>query len=130
MRTRHAVYTFLGGLVVYPLIELLYRGWTHWTMSILGGFCFLAAYLIYAGLSHRPLWWRAAVCAVVVTELEFITGMIVNRALNWGVWDYSARWGNVAGQICPLFSFYWFLLSFATMLFFRYMERRFAPAPI
>ena len=124
MRTRNAVFAFLGGLVVYPLIELLYRGWTHWSMSILGGFCFMAAYLIYEGLSHRPLWWRAAVSAVVVTELEFICGVIVNLWLRWDVWDYSARWGNIAGQICPLFSFYWFLLSYGDMLLIRYLERR------
>ena len=130
MHTRNAIFTFLGGLVIYPIIELLYRGWTHWTMSILGGFCFMAAYLIYEGLSHRPLWWRAVVSAVVVTQLEFITGMIVNRALYWNVWDYSERWGNVAGQICPLFSFFWFLLSLATMLLFRFLERRVVRAPI
>ena len=120
MRVRYAFYAFLTGTAVYPVIELLYRGWTHWTMSILGGFCFMAAYLVYVGLEHRPLWQRAIVSGVIVTELEFITGMIVNRLLHWGVWDYSARWGNVAGQICPLFTFFWILLSYGDMLLIRF----------
>ena len=129
VRVRYAFYAFLTGLVAYPVIEILYRGWTHWTMSILGGFCFMAAYLIYVGLEHRPLWLRAIVCGLVVTELEFITGMIVNRLLHWNVWDYGARWGNVAGQVCPLFSFFWILLSYGDMLLIRlYRRRRFARA--
>ena len=126
--TRNAFFAFSGGLVVYPLIELLYRGWTHWTMSILGGFCFMAAYLVYEGLGHRPLWFRAVVSAVIVTELEFITGVIVNLRLHWQVWDYSQLWGNVAGQICPLFSFFWFLLSYLDMFAIRALSRRFQHA--
>lgn len=122
--TRNAFLAFLGGLVAYPLIELIYRGWTHWTMSLLGGFCFMAAYLVYEGLPHRPLWFRAVVSGIIITELEFITGMIVNVLLRWEVWDYSHLWGNVAGQICPLFTFFWMLLSFADMLLIRFLERR------
>ena len=36
-------YLFLfdvGGLL-YILIELAWRGWSHWTMFILGGICFI-----------------------------------------------------------------------------------------
>lgn len=123
MRIRNAILAFSGGLVAYPIIELLYRGWTHWTMSVLGGFCFMAAYLVYEGLS-TPLWRRAVVSGVIITELEFITGMIVNRLLHWHVWDYSHLWGNIAGQICPLFTFFWILLSFGDMLLIRLIERR------
>ncbi len=123
MRIRNAILAFLGGLVAYPIIELLYRQWTHWTMSILGGFCFMAAYLVYEALEGRPLWWRAVVSGVIITELEFITGVIVNLQLHWHVWDYSQLWGNVAGQICPLFSFFWILLSLGDMLLIRAIKR-------
>ena len=42
-------------------------------------------------------------------------GMILNRGLNLNVWDYSALPFQLAGQVSLLFSFYWFLLSFASL---------------
>ena len=128
MHARNAFFAFLGGLAAYPLIELAWRGWTHWTMSILGGVCFMACYLVYVALPRRSLLFRAAVSGIIVTELEFITGVIVNLALHWHVWDYSHLWGNLAGQICPLYSFFWFLLSLGDMLLIRYARRRSARA--
>ena len=41
-------YSFLfdvGG-ALYVLIELIWRGWSHWTMFILGGLCFVMLGLI------------------------------------------------------------------------------------
>ena len=39
-----AVYV-TGGLL-YGLIELLWRGWTHWSMLLCGGACFALTYQI------------------------------------------------------------------------------------
>ena len=36
-------------------------------------------------------------------------GVVVNLWYGWHVWDYSREPGNLLGQICPLFSFIWFL---------------------
>ena len=81
-----AVFT-VGGLV-YGLLEIIWRGWTHWTMLICGGLCFTLMYLI----ARTPM--RAAqklfACAAVITTVEFVTGCIVNLTLGMGVWDYSA----------------------------------------
>ena len=30
----------IGG-IIYIILELLWRGWSHWTMFILGGACFV-----------------------------------------------------------------------------------------
>ena len=30
--------------------------------------------------------------------------------LGWNVWDYTKEAGDILGQICPLFTFYWFCL--------------------
>ena len=37
-------------------------------------------------------------------------GAVCRSLLHTEVWDYTAEWGNVAGLICPRYSFYWFLL--------------------
>ena len=37
---RTALFLFVGG-ISYGLLELLWRGRTHWTMLLLGGVCFL-----------------------------------------------------------------------------------------
>ena len=38
---------------------------------------------------------------------EFLTGLVVNRALGLGVWDYSKQPHNLMGQICLPFAACW-----------------------
>ena len=96
-------YLFLfdvGGLL-YILIELIWRGRSHWTMFLLGGICFVFLGLINEVLPWQmPLWQQILIGAVGITTLEFLTGCIVNLALGWNVWDYSGMPGNLLGQIC------------------------------
>ncbi len=102
------VFLFVTGGILYNLLELFYRGWTHWTMFFLGGLCFTALGLINEIISwNMPLWQQAFVGAWIITGLEFVTGCIVNLWLGWGVWDYSRMQGNILGQICPQFFVLW-----------------------
>ncbi len=57
-----------------------------------------------------PLLLRCAAGAGLITAIELCFGLICNRWLHWGVWDYSSNWGNLWGQICPFYTFLWFLL--------------------
>ena len=41
---------FLGGGIIYSLVEVVYRGFTHWSMTLTGGICLLIMYLRY--ISH------------------------------------------------------------------------------
>ena len=101
------IYT-IGGLI-YGALELAWRGWTHWTMLLCGGLCFLLMYQISAlGL---PLVRKCVLCAAAITTVEFLTGCLVNLRLGWGVWDYSAMPFNLLGQICPQFLLIWLGLS-------------------
>lgn len=49
--------------------------------------------------------------AVAITVLEYVAGLIFIRGMKIKLWDYSERWGNIQGIVCPLFSFFWILLS-------------------
>mgnify|MGYP003379096088 CR=1 FL=1 len=63
------------------------------------------------GYGAMPLWKKCLVGDAVITGVEFCVGCVVNRWLHWNVWDYSQLAGNLLGQICPLYSFLWYLLS-------------------
>lgn len=51
------------------------------------------------------------VSSVIISELEFLTGYVVNIRLGLNVWDYSDMPLNLAGQICVPYSILWMFLS-------------------
>ncbi len=107
---KYPLIALLGG-VGYWSIEMLYRGRSHWSMAMLGGICLVLMYLENRWLTSHHIILRAACCALTVTVLEFLAGCILNLWLGWQIWDYRALPFNLFGQISPLFSFLWFLLS-------------------
>lgn len=46
-----------------------------------------------------------------MTLIEYIAGLIFIKGLKVKLWDYSDRKANIQGIICPLFSFFWMLVS-------------------
>ena len=112
------------GAVGYSLIELAFRGRTHWTMAVTGGGCAVALYRVHTKMRKKSVAARCAAGAAIVTGAEFFVGLIVNRLLGWNVWDYSERRLNVLGQICPRFTLYWFLLNLPLIPFFSILRRR------
>ena len=108
------LFLFAAGGLLYNLLELFYRGWTHLTMFFLGGLCFTVLGLINEVIPwDMSLWQQVIIGSCIITALEFVTGCIVNWGLGWGVWDYSGMSGNVLGQICPQFLGLWLLVSLA-----------------
>lgn len=112
MRKIKALFLWAIGGTLYYGIEVLWRGYSHWTMFILGGLCFL----LIGELNELYTWDMALISqmfisSLVVTFLELITGLIVNRWLQWGVWDYNRMPYNFYGQICLLYTNLWFALS-------------------
>ena len=126
-------YLFLFGIggALYILIELIWRGYSHWSMFVLGGLCFVFLGLINEVLPWQmPLWMQVLIGAVGITVLEFMTGCIVNLVLGWNVWDYSNLPGNVLGQICPQYFLLWLPVAVAGIVlddwirYRRYGEER------
>jgi uncharacterized membrane protein len=114
---------FIVGGIVYVITELLWRGWTHWTMFILGGICFICLGLINEILPWMmPLWKQILIGASVITGMEFLTGCVVNLWLGWGVWDYSGMPGNVLGQICPQYFLLWLPVSLIGIVLDDYLR--------
>lgn len=62
----------------------------------------------------NPVWQKIvlfAFMALGVTLLEYIAGLIFIKGMKVILWDYSNMAGNIQGIICPLFSFFWAVLS-------------------
>lgn len=104
---------FLIGGCIYVMIEIGARGFSHWTMFIVGGLCF-----VLIGLLNEFFGWEKPTFvaqmfygAAIITILEFISGYILNIKLGMNIWDYSDRPFNLYGQICLKNSCYWILLS-------------------
>lgn len=84
------------------------------------GFGLCTLYLL-AGLENfsvisDPFWNKVVLfiaMAVAMTVIEYIAGVIFILGMHIKLWDYSDQWGNIKGIICPLFSFFWALLSAA-----------------
>ena len=103
---------FLMGGMIYFIIEVAYKGDSHYSMLITGGLCFLFMEGINSYFDRNmPLIFQMLYSAVIVTLLEFISGVIVNIVFNLNVWDYSNIPFNIMGQICPRFFVIWFMLS-------------------
>lgn len=124
IKFRRILRLFLIGAVGYTLIEILWRGHTHWTMSITGGICFVLIYTIWRRLFAAP-WYRVCLCcAAAVTGVEFVVGCIVNLLLGWNVWSYEQLPLHLFGQICPLFSILWFFLSALLLPLCRLLRKK------
>lgn len=106
------IIVFLLGGYSYAMLEILFRGHTHWTMVLTGGACILTMYMLSGWLLGLPLIVGALAGALIITFYEFVVGVIVNISLGWQVWDYSAMPCNILGQICPTFTAIWFVLCF------------------
>ena len=111
------LFLFMSGGLMYNILEISFRGWTHWTMFILGGLCFTGLGLINEVIPwEMPLWQQVLIGACIITGMEFMTGCIVNLWLGWAIWDYSRMPGNILGQVCPQFFVLWLPVSLAGIL--------------
>lgn len=112
----------VGGLI-YVLIELAFRGRSHWTMFVVGGLCFWLIGLINEIIPwEMPLWKQCIIGAVIVTTVEFLSGCIINLWLGWNIWDYSDMPFNLFGQICLPFSIAWVGLSAVAIVIDDYLR--------
>lgn len=96
----------IGGLL-YILVELLWRGRTHWTMFIAGGLCFLYIGRINEIFTFEmSIIYQMFISSWLVTFIELIVGMIINS--NYAIWDYRNMPLNVMGQACLPYTILWF----------------------
>ena len=112
-REQAVIYTV--GSAGYSLLELLWRGYTSWTMTLTGGICLSLLYRLAHSMRHRGMLRRCLMGGFLITAVEFVAGCIFNLGLRMNVWDYSTQPFNLKGQICLLYSALWCVLCMGVM---------------
>ncbi|MDD4716102.1 MAG: hypothetical protein PHT34_06125 [Oscillospiraceae bacterium] len=113
----------LGGVLFY-LLEVCWRGYSHPAMMVVGGLCFL----LIGQINEHMLTWNMSlllqmgIAAVMVTAVELAAGLVLNVWLGLDIWNYRNLKGNLWGQICPQFALMWFLLSAVAILLDDYIR--------
>jgi len=126
-------FLFAVGSMIGWVIELFYRkffdpvnverkwlnpGFLTGPYLPLYGFSLIVLYLLARLEQYVPfenIWLKRialfVVMAIVITAIEYLTGMIFIVKLKIMLWDYRQFCGNYKGIICPLYSFFWVVLS-------------------
>lgn len=114
---------FTGG-TLYVLIEILYKGNSHLSMFAAGGTALtLIDKIDGKWMRGDPLPQRLVAGALAITAIEFVVGCVVNLLLHRNEWDYSHLPGHILGQICPLFTAVWLVLSLPAIGICRLLRR-------
>ncbi|MDD4370918.1 MAG: hypothetical protein PHD56_07590 [Anaerostipes sp.] len=112
----------LGGMS-YFILEIIVRGYSHYTMFLCGGLCFLSCGKLNEK-AHGKISFvgQMVLSSIIITGVELVTGIIVNLWLKWDIWDYSNMPYNFMGQICLLYSIFWFFISGIIILMDDYLR--------
>lgn len=105
-----ALFMLMG--LSYYLIEIVWRGYSHYSMFFLGGVVGILVGMLneYSLSWNTPIELQIIYGLLVVLPAEFITGVLLHFILQVSppVWDYSELPLNVLGQVslcfAPLFS--------------------------
>ena len=86
--------------LLYCGLEILWRGYTHPSMFVVGGICCLLVGLINEITPEMPMWLQCLLSAIIITIMEFLSGCILNLWLDLGVWNYT----NIQGTAPSLWT--------------------------
>ena len=116
---------FAVGGCSYMGLELLWRGWSHGSMFLAGGSCFLLLGKLNRTKPRLPLAARAVAGAGIITMVEYTAGLLFNR--NYTVWDYRNVPMNVHGQVCLPFCLLWMPIGIFAMWLYDILDKKFLP---
>lgn len=122
-RTCRSCIIFCVGASVYPLLEIISRGYTHWSMGLAGGMAFLSICGINRTFQQKAMWFKCMLGSVSITAIEFVIGCVVNIQYHLNVWDYSHMPVNLLGQVCLPFTLLWFFLCIPALKIGAFLDR-------
>lgn len=106
-----AAAVFAVGALSYSVIELLWRGHTHWSMALAGGICFSLITEIEKRFPNIRYLYKCIMGSLLITAVELGFGVVFNMVLKRNIWDYSSIKFNLLGQVCLLYTVLWGFLT-------------------
>ena len=121
MRIFKGILFFLLGGIGYVALEFLWRGYSHGSMFLAGGTCFLLLGKLDSICLQRALPLRGLLGAGIITVVELVVGLLFNR--DYQVWDYRHLPVTDQGQICLQFFLLWIPISIGAMGLYRFLNK-------
>lgn len=113
-------FLFFIGSVIGWILELFYRRLISSNEWINPGFL-VGPYLPLYGFGICTFYLLSQIqlngviviiiMGITVTAIEYIAGIIFIKGMGVKLWDYSDKWGNIDGLICPLYTIFWGILG-------------------
>lgn len=112
VRITEALFFICFGGSVYYGLEVIFRGFSHYSMFLCGGISFyLISRLNRRYSSSLHLITRMILCTFLILFMELLFGLVFNLFLHRQVWDYSSHYYHWKGQICLTYAIVWFFIS-------------------
>lgn len=119
---------WLSGGLLYYYMEIFIRGYSHISMIVCAGVCFL----ILGKIGEQRICKRKAIGhgetaiigALLISTIELATGIVVNIVLELNVWDYSKQRYNLFGQICPTYTCLWGVISIPAVYLYMLIKTK------
>lgn len=103
---------FLVGFLGYMAMELLFRGYTYFTMGVLGGITILLLDKLNSKISwNMDLLLQGCIGSTLITTMELIVGEYIKINHLQEMWNYSSVMLNFDGVICLPYSLLWIIVS-------------------
>lgn len=117
-----AVYAFMGWIieVVYRSItqrEFINAGFLYGPFVPLYGFGALLIIFLELFIHQWPLPIKIVVYGIILTLIEYVTGIILEKTFKLKLWDYSDSRFNIKGRVSLLFSLCWTALALIFITF-------------
>ena len=112
------IFNFFIGIIIGFVLEFSYRSQKNKRMIIpkfvnFQMYGLTGAFLVFVYFLNIELIIKLILIFIFPTLVEFITGYLYLKIKGVYLWDYSNNLFNYKKLICPLFSFYWFLVAIA-----------------
>lgn len=118
----HIVRWMFGG-VLYGILEIVWRGYTHWTMMVLAALLCIPLDIANEHMPWGlPLWLQAVLGGLTITAAELAAGLVLNAWLGLDIWDYSALPFNLWGQVCLQYALLWCVLAGPVIVAFDWQD--------